>query len=51
VRFLHFEKLNNPIIQSTDWVTVTDMGHLQEVQYLQKKNNKATIIKIDNDSY
>lgn len=48
---MHFEKLNNPIIQSTDWVTVTDMGHLQEVQYLQKKNNKATIIKIDNDSY
>lgn len=48
---MEFEKIKNPVIQPNDWVTVTDMGHLQEVQYLQRKNTEATIIKMDNDHY
>lgn len=48
---MEFEKIVNPIIEPTAKVTITDMGHLQEVQYLQRKNDKATIIKLNSDSY
>lgn len=48
---MEFEKLENPKISPSALVTVTDMGHLQEVQYLERKNDKATIIKIDKDHY
>lgn len=48
---MEFEKIDNPVIQSSSYVTVTDMGHLKEVQYLERKNTKATIIKIDKDSF
>lgn len=48
---MQYEKIENPVINPLDWVTVTDMGHLKEVQYLQRRNNEATIIKLDKDHY
>jgi hypothetical protein len=48
---LEYKKIENPVINPYDWVTVTDMGHLQEVQYLQHRNNEATIRKLDKDHY
>lgn len=48
---MEFKRLENPHIENSSYVTVTNMGHLQEVQYLQFKNNTATIIKVDKDSY
>lgn len=48
---MEFKRLENPQISDSSYVTVTDMGHLQEVQYLQRKNNTATIIKVDKDKY
>lgn len=48
---MEFKRLQNPQISDSSYVTVTNMGHLKEVQYLQHKNNSATIIKVDKDSY
>ena len=48
---MEFKRLENPCIDDSSYVTVTNMGHLQEVQYLQRKNNAATIIKVDKDKY
>lgn len=38
-------------IDEENWVTVTDMGHLVEVQYVQRKNSKQTIQKLDAHRY
>lgn len=38
-------------IQPNDKVTVTQMNHIVEVQYMAKKNRSATIRKIDKDTY
>jgi len=38
-------------IDEDNWVTVTDMGHLVEVQYVQRKNSKQTIQKLDSHRY
>lgn len=48
---MEFEKILNPVIDPNAVVTVTDMGHLKEVQYLERKNAKATICKVDKDHY
>lgn len=48
---IDFERIEKPKIPSGATVTVTDMGHLQEVQYLEKQNTKATIKKIDKDTF
>ena len=42
---------NNYTISPNDLVTVTDMGHLQEVQYMQKMNTRANIKKLNSDEY
>ena len=39
------------LIKDTDNVVVTQMGHIIEVQYMQKKNRKANIKKLDKDTY
>ncbi len=33
------------------FVTVTEMHHIKEVQYMEKMNNRANIKKLDNDRY
>ena len=38
-------------ISPNDLVTVTDMGHLQEVQYMKKMNTRANIKKLNSDEY
>lgn len=38
-------------IQNDDYVTVTDMGEIIEVQYLSHKNMSAPIKKISKDQY
>ena len=38
-------------IQNDDYVTVTDMGEIIEVQYLSHKNTSAPIKKISKDQY
>lgn len=38
-------------IPSNSLVTVTDMGHLKEVQYMKKMNTKQSIQKINADEY
>ena len=38
-------------IEDEHLVTVTDMGHLVEVQYVQRKNSKQTIQKLDAHRY
>lgn len=38
-------------IGESQYVTVTDMGHLIEVQHMQRKNNSCSIQKIDADRY
>jgi len=39
------------VIKDSDLVTVTEMGHIVEVQYMQKRNSKATIKKLDKNKY
>lgn len=48
---MEFKRLDNLQIDDSAFVTVTDMGHLQEVQYLQHKNSSATIVKLDKERY
>lgn len=38
-------------IKPTDIVTVTSMGHITEIQYMEKMNQKASIRKINKDQY
>lgn len=38
-------------IPENSMVTVTDMGHIKEIQYLQKYNPVATIKKLDKETY
>ena len=38
-------------IQPDDFVTVTFMNDIYEVQYLQKSNRENNILKIDSDRY
>lgn len=38
-------------IREDDYVTLTEMGHLTEIQYLQKQNIRANIRKIDAEKY
>lgn len=38
-------------IKDSDNITVTKMGHIIEVQYMQKSNSKASIKKIDKNTY
>lgn len=45
---MHSDQLR---IDEDNWVTVTDMGHLVEVQYVQRKNSKQTIQKLDSHRY
>lgn len=44
-------KSNEFTIGAYEPVTVTQMGHLVEVQHMQRKNTKAHIRKIDKDTY
>lgn len=47
-----FDKENNMIyIDDKDFVVVTKMNHILEVQYSEKRNNAATIKKIDKDRF
>jgi len=39
------------IISLSDVVTVTKMGHITEVQYMQKMNHSPTIKKLSKDEY
>lgn len=39
------------IIKPSEYVTVTDMGHIIEVQHMKKKNRFAHIKKIDSNRY
>lgn len=39
------------VIKDSDLVTVTEMGHIVEVQYMQKMNKRATIKKLDDSTY
>lgn len=45
------EQAEQAEIRPYETVTVTEMGHLVEVQHMQKKNTKARIQKIDADHY
>lgn len=38
-------------IGENDFVTLTEMGHLTEIQYLEKQNTKANILKLNSDEY
>ena len=38
-------------ISLSDVVTVTRMGHITEIQYMQKMNRSATIKKLSKDEY
>lgn len=40
-----------PAISLSDIVTVTKMGHITEVQFMQKMNRSATIKKLSKDEY
>lgn len=44
-------KENNSQIPSNSSVTVTQMGHLIELQYMEKKNKTCNIQKLDKDRY
>lgn len=45
-------KQSDPIVISDhEYVTVTDMGHIVEVQHMQKKNGACYIRKIDKNHY
>ena len=47
------ERLNKEVasISLSDVVTVTKMGHITEIQYMQKMNHTATIKKLSKDEY
>lgn len=47
------EQLNREVasISLADVVTVTKMGHITEIQYMQKVNRSATIKKLSKDKY
>ena len=47
------EQLNREVasISLADVVTVTKMGHITEIQYMQKVNRSATIKKLSKDEY
>lgn len=42
---------SEPVILPEDYVTVTKMKHLIEVQHMQKRNSRSNIRKISNDFY
>lgn len=47
-----FDKENNKIyIDDKDYVVVTRMNHILELQYSEKRNNAATIKKIDKNKF
>lgn len=43
--------LENLNIDNSKIVTVTKMNHIVEVQYMQKRNNKNNILKLNSDEY
>lgn len=47
-----FDKENGKIvIDGNDFVTLTRMRHISEIQYLEKQNNRATIKKVSKESF
>lgn len=48
----YFDKENNKItIDNNDWVQVTEMGHITEIQYMEKMNNAATVKKLNKNEF
>lgn len=46
------DKDNNQIdVMPNDYVTLTEAGNVLEIQYVQKRNTKATVKKISKDEY
>lgn len=48
---IHQEQTERIHIHSNALVTVTDMGHIVEVQHMEKRNSTCRIQKIDSDRY
>lgn len=45
------KETNLVIIEKNDFVSVTKMNHVIEVQYLEKRNNMQTVLKLNKDEY
>lgn len=45
------QEAEKAVIALSDIVTVTKMGHITEIQYMQKMNRSATIKKLSKDEY
>ena len=45
------EKIENPVIRPCDIVQVKEMGNITELMYMKHRNTKATIQKLDKDTY
>ena len=43
--------VDDELIPDFALVTVTEMGHLIEIQYLEKENNRSNILKLNKDEY
>lgn len=48
---MRVEKVENPVLRSCDTVQVKEMGNITELMYMQHRNTKATIQKLDKDTY
>ena len=48
---IHIQKIDNYVIPSYAKVKVTTMGNVVNVKYVQRRNDRATIKKVDEDHY
>ena len=48
---MHKKQTERNYIASSAYVTVTDMGHIVEVQHMERKNSKCHIQKLDKERY